>query len=179
MNIEDMQKELAEKIAALDLQRKEEAARFAKEMADRNAIAEIERSERIAHAKAAEEKALAKKKAEAEAEQARKQEELKTRQKMENDLAAAAEAKRIQEEKLEWLLKEIANQEFIEEQHRKSVQIPVAVPCTEETANQIDWENPTAPDNAGNAVKQTDGSTPDTPLMSEHLKRILRQAQRS
>ena len=183
-SIDVLQKQLAERIAALDAQRKEEAERFNKEVAERNALAEIERQERLAAFQKAEEQRAAKKKAEAEAEQKRTQEETRLRKQLESDLAAADEAKRLQQEKLEWLRNEIAKQEFVEEQHRKAIQnAQVAVVVPEDVdPTAIDVENPVAPLNKlapGEAVDGTDGKTPDSPLMSVHLKHILRQATRS
>ena len=95
---------------------------------------------------------------------------------------AAQEAKQSQESKLKWLQEEIAKQEFIEEQHRKAVEstrIAAQQSLKSEATTDINVEHPTAPDNKGNAVAGTDGNTPDTPLMSTHLKQILRQAKRT
>ena len=178
-DIQAMQQQLAERIAALDKQRKDQAEQFAKEVSDRNALAEFERAESLKKYQAIEAERKAKKEAEAEAAQKRAQEELRLRKKLESDLAAADEAKRLQQEKLEWLQNEISKQEFIEEQHRKAMQ-SVSNTVAEEapSSTEINVEHPVAPDNKGEAVHGTDGNTPDHPLMSEHLKHILRQATR-
>ena len=180
MDTAELHKQLEERIAALDKQRKEEAEKFAKEMADRNAQVEMERAESRRKYQELEAQRKAKKEAEALAEQKKAQEELRMRKQLESDLAAADEARRLQQEKLEWLQKEISKQEFIEEQHRKAMQSKaIAVGPTEPISTaEINVENPTAPDNNGNAVQGTAGDTPEHALMSDHLKTILRQANR-
>jgi hypothetical protein len=174
-----LQQELAGRIASLDKQRKEEAEKFAQEVAERNAQVEMERAENLRRYQAMEAERKAKKEAEIEAAQKRAQEELRLRKQLESDLAAADEAKRLQQEKLEWLQNEIARQEFIEEQHRKAMQSPIGAPSVEVDQIETNVENPVAPDNKGEAVQGTDGTTPDHPLMSDHLKTILRQATRT
>jgi len=177
-DVQTLQEQLKERIATLDKQRKEEAERFAQEVADRNALAEMERAENLRKYQALEAERKAKKEAEALAEQKKAQEELRQRKQLESDLAAADEAKRLQQEKLEWLRTAIANQEFIEEQHRKAMQSQSVAPAVESESTEINVEHPVAPDNKGEAVKGTEGETPETPLMSDHLKHILRQATR-
>ena len=177
-DIQAMQQQLAERIAALDKQRKDQAEQFAKEVSDRNALAEFERAESLKKYQAIEAERKAKKEAEAEAAQKRAQEELRLRKKLESDLAAADEAKRLQQEKLEWLQNEISKQEFIEEQHRKAMQSVNFVPEEAPSTFEINVEHPQAPDNKGEAVQGTSGDTPEHSLMSDHLKMILRQATR-
>lgn len=175
-----LEKELRDKIAALDKQRKEEKERFEKEVADRNALAEAERKQRIEeHQKREEEHRQRKEKELAAIAQQKREAESKQR---DAELAsnAAEEAKREQERKLQWLKDEIAKQEFIEEQHRKTLETAKKVPVvpSDGTEPTINVEHPVAPDNKGNAVVGTEGATPETPLMSHHLKQILRQATR-
>ena len=67
-DIQAMQQQLAERIAALDKQRKDQAEQFAKEVSDRNALAEFERAESLKKYQAIEAERKAKKEAEAEAE---------------------------------------------------------------------------------------------------------------
>jgi hypothetical protein len=179
VDVQKLQHDLEERIAALDKQRREEKERYDKEVADRNALAEFERAETLKKHQAREAEFRARKEAEAEAAQKRAQEELRLRKQLESDLAAADEAKRLQQEKLEWLQNEIAKQEFIEEQHRKAMQSQSVAPAAEPDQIEINVEHPVAPDNKGEAVQGTDGSTPDAPLMSDHLKHILRQATRN
>lgn len=179
--LQQLEQQLRDRIEALDKQRKEEAARFEQEVAERNALAQAERSQQLEDHKRREEEHRARKQRELD-EIARQKKETERKQR-EVELAsnAALEAKRLQEEKLEWLKNEIAKQEFVEEQHRKKLEtktIPTAPPPSDEEF-AINVEHPVAPENKGNAVSGTEGSTPETPLMSNHLKTILRQATRT
>jgi hypothetical protein len=182
VNVEELQRQLSERIEALDKQRKEQAEQFSKEVAERAQLAEAERQQRLAEYQEAEKKREAKKaKEEAEA-QERAQEVTRARIALENSLAAAEEARKLQESKLQWLVDEINKQEFIEEQHKKAMQSAATAPPSEPSSTtEINVEHPVPPLNAANpgeAVQGTDGNTPDTPLMSDHLKQILRQATR-
>jgi hypothetical protein len=174
-----LEKQLQERIVALDHQRKEEAERFANEVATRNAVAEMERAENLRKHQEAEYKKRAQKEAKVIAEQQRAQEEFRLRKQLENDLALAEESKRLQQEKLQWLVNEIAKQEFIEEQHRKAMQSQNVNSSEPIDTASINVEHPLAPDNKGEAVQGTEGSTPESPLISAHLKHILRQATRT
>ncbi len=92
---------------------------------------------------------------------------------MEQKQNAADELVRIQRARLEWLQNEIAKVEFMEEQHKKSMESfkeqLVQEPITTETTES----------KPGDPVHGIEGTTPETPLMSQHLKSILRQAQRN
>ena len=178
LDVEILQRQLAERIAQLDKQRKDEAERFNKEAAERLALAELERAAQLSAYQEAEKKRNAKRAAEEEAEQLRVQAARKAQVALENNLAAAEEARRLQEAKLAWLVAEINKQEFVEEQHAKRMQSTTVV-IAEQSATEINVEHPTAPDNLGNAVQGTEGVTPADELMSSHLKHILRQATRS
>ena len=182
LNVEELQRQLQEKIEALDKQRKEEMLRIEAEksawisrQSDTIRIAELERKAQIEEAERQE--------AERTEAFARRDRELAKREhdiEMANN--AAQEAKQSQESKLKWLQEEIAKQEFIEEQHRKAVEstrIAAQQSLKSEATTDINVDHPTAPDNKGNAVAGPDGNTPDTPLMSTHLKQILRQAKRT
>lgn len=178
--IADLEKQLKERIEALDKQRKEEADNYAMEVAQRNAIAEAERLERIEQAKNAAERRKERERKREEEENKRRAESDKIRLEAERALNLAEEARRKQEEKLEWLQNKLAEVEFLEEQHSKTVQSPIVTPSYGLEEN-INIEHPEAPVNIeapGDAVKGTDGNTPNTPLMSVHLKHILRQATR-
>lgn len=178
-SIEELQKQLVEKIATIDKQRKEEAARFEKETTERNQLAEAERQRQLAEYQEHQKRRDEKRRAEEELAAKRVQEERSRRIALENSIAAAEEARKVQEEKLQWLINEINNQEFIEEQHRKSLQSKT--PVTGENPANVNIEHPEAPLNAlapGEAVQGTSGDTPEDNLMSTHLKCILRQAQR-
>jgi hypothetical protein len=179
---EALAQQLTERIKALDKQRLEESERFNKQLAEQQQLAEAERQQRLAAYQEADKKREAKKaKEEAEA-QERAQEATRARIALENSLAAAEEARKLQESKLQWLVDEINKQEFIEEQHKKAMQSAATAPSSEPSSTtEINVEHPVPPLNAANpgeAVQGTDGNTPDTPLMSDHLKQILRQATR-
>lgn len=179
--LEQLEQQLKERIEALDKQRQEEAARFEKEVADRNALAEIERKRQIEEHHLREEEHRARKQKEMDAIESQRRETERKQKEAELASNAAQEAQRQQEEKLRWLREEIAKQEFIEEQHRKRLDAAKQAETSKpvDTTGEINIEHPTAPDNKGNAVKGTEGSTPETPLMSHHLKHILRQAART
>lgn len=182
-SIEELQKKLQEQIAALAEQRQQEAQRVEQHIAQINAEAEIERKQRIEEYKKKEEARLAREKLrEEEAEKERKEIE-KKRFEVEQAANAAAQAQQEQQEKLEWLQNEISKHEFMEEQHRKAIENAKAVAENNSkqkiSQEEINIEHPLAPENQGEAVQGTEGATPDTALMSIHLKRILRQATRS
>jgi hypothetical protein len=183
VDVDSLQRQLTERIEALDKQRKEQAEQFNKEVQERMQLAEAEHQQRLAEYQEAEKKREAKRLKEETEEQERVQEATKARIALENSLAAAEEARKEQEAKLQWLVSEISKQEFIEEQHRKAMQNPTAATVEESTTStEINVEHPVAPlntANPGEAVKGTDGNTPESPLMSDHLKQILRQATRS
>lgn len=182
-SVEELQRQLTERIAALDKQRKEESERFEKELSERTQLADAERQRQLAEYKEQERKRDEKRRQEEEAEALRAKEEREAKIALEISLAKAEEARKAQEEKLKWLVDEINKQEFIEEQHRKSFEgKKAAIPSTVHEESTINVEHPEAPINTahpGEAVQGTDGETPDTPLMSDHLKHILRQATRN
>jgi hypothetical protein len=177
VDVDALQRQLTERIEALDKQRKEQAETFNREVAERETLASAERQQRIAEVEAANRRHAEKEAATKSAEELRSQAAKKAQIALENSLAAAEEARRLQEVKLAWLVGEINKQEFIEEQHHLAMQsAPVAV--AEQPATEINVEHPSAPDNLGNAVQGTTGDTQGE-LMSDHLKHILRQATRS
>jgi hypothetical protein len=179
VNVESLQRQLSDRIEALDKQRKEQAEQFNKEVAERALLADMERAQQVAVYQENERRRNEKKAAEEAAEQLRVREATKAKIALENSLAAAEEARRLQEVKLSWLVEEISKQEFIEEQHKKAMQSPAVVETAVlGDAVEINVEHPAAPDNKGNAVQGTTGDTPENSLMSDHLKQILRQAQR-
>lgn len=178
--IEELQKELSDKIAKLDVERAQASERHYKEQSERRIIEEVDRAKQIAKIKADEAK-FAKRKADQEAEEIRRnKEKVEERMAMEAKQNAADEQIRLYREKLEWLEGEIEKAQFVEEQHRKSLENTMApLPAVEGLS--INVENPVAPlnvANPGEAVEGTDGRTPDSPQMSNHLKMILRQATR-
>lgn len=177
--IQQLEEHLTEKIKALEEQRRQDLIQFEAEkeawrrrQADEVKLANAERIRKIEE----EEKLRA---AQQEEIIAKNREIARREKEIEAANNAAQEAKRQQEEKLEWLRNEISRQEFIEEQHRKALESIKNQVTQEETENKINVEHPVAPDNKGEAVSGTEGETPKTPLMSEHLKQVLRQATRS
>jgi hypothetical protein len=180
--IEDLQAELAEKIEKLDQERKEAAERHVKEREERLIIEEYERAKRIGEIKAAEELHRKRKAADEEERRKRYQEEEAERIAMEQRQNVLDDILAKQKEKLEWLERAISDAEFTEEQYRKTYENSVARPEIAIPSDEIDVEHPVAPVNyvkPGEAVDGTSGDTPSTPLMSQHLKHILRQANRT
>jgi DNA repair exonuclease SbcCD ATPase subunit len=176
--LEQLEQQLKERIEALDKQRQEETVRFEAEkeawrsrQSETAKLIDFERRQKFEEAERADRKRVA------EIEE-QKRELAKRERNIEIAHNAAQEAKRQQEERLEWLKNEIAKQEFAEEQYRKRLETTlIAAPEAVEDAT-INVEHPIAPDNKGNAVVGTEGSTPENNLMSHHLKHILRQAAR-
>lgn len=176
-NIEVLQKNLEEQIAALSEQRRKETLKYEEEKSERSRLADLERKEqleayekRAASLREVERKKLA-------ALDAERREVERIKHEAELALNAQLAAKTEQEARLKWLRDEIAKQEFIEEQHRKTL-APSQETAVEPLSTEINVEHPVAPDNNGEAVAGTDGATPEHPLMSDHLKHILRQATR-
>lgn len=171
--VDELQKILEERIQKLDEDRRRDAELLAKERAEILELAASERNKQLEANRAAEERARHRKVAEQEAEQERIRKTREEQLLLEQKQNAADELVSQQRAKLEWLENEIAKVEFIEEQHQKAMESARSVlqppPVTDETVV-------TKP---GDAVSGTEGSTPETPLMSQHLKSILRQAQRT
>lgn len=178
-NIELLQQQLKEQIEALSEQRRKETLKFEEEAAERNRLADLERKERLeAYEKRANELREVERKKNESLEAERREVE-RLRKASEQALNAQLVAKDLQEKQLKWLRDEIAKQEFIEEQHRKTLDnAKTKEQPTDESPTTINVEHPVAPDNHGEAVEGTTGATPDKPLMSDHLKHILRQATR-
>jgi chromosome segregation ATPase len=178
-SLEELQAALADSIAKLDQERQENARRNKEERENMLLEVEIERKKRLEkhQAQVAEhERQQREKEAAAEA---RRQAEIAERVVSDQKQAALDEALRIQREKLEWLEKAIADAEFTEEQHKKALESQRAVPTLAEESEAVSAEYPQTCANGGAAAAGTDGSTPVNPLMSDHLKNILRQATRS
>lgn len=182
ISIEEMRQQMIEKLAALDKQRREEAEKSSKEREERRFLEEAERAERIRLEKAKQ----------AEFKRKREEEQAEREKAAQAQTAARLELERKQNEQetlneklreqYEYIQNEIAKAEFVEEQHRKRMETEQYKPEDHEEMPQINVENPAAPVNTikpGEAVEGTDGDTPSTPLMSQHLKQILRQASRT
>ena len=83
--------------------------------------------------------------------------------------------------KLSEVQEAIAEAEFSEEKHRKDLDDAKRMRVVVEefpVEDGINVEHPTAPDNKGECVDGVNGLQ-ESPLMSSHLKQILRQANRS
>lgn len=171
--IEELQKALEERIQKLDEERKRNDELLSKERAEMQELAATERSKQLEVNRAAEEKAKQRKIAEQEAENERIRRAREEQLLLEQKQNAADELIKKQRETLQWLEAEIAKVEFIEEQHQKALENSKA------TIQEAAATPETVVTKPGDPVSGTDGSTPDTPLMSQHLKSILRQAQRS
>jgi len=181
--IEELEKQLQERIEALDKQRREEAAKFEEEKARRDALREAEKLEWLEQIRAKESARLEKKRKDEEELEKARQENERIRIEAERALNAADTARIKQEEKLNWLLNRISEVEFMEDQRNKARQNALIVPITEVlNPADINVEHPESPvnkDKPGNAVEGTEGSTPENASMSFHLKQILRQAGRN
>lgn len=184
-SFEDLERQLREQIEALAKQRADETRKVEEHIAQVNAEAELERKQRIEEFRKKEAARLANEKAQQDALEKERKEVEQRKYEAEQASNAAQKAKEEQESRLEWLRNEISKAEFMEERHRKDLADKKAIAeiraqqddiCVTE---EINVEHPTAPDNNGEAVEGTDGDTPETPTMSQHLKHILRQATRS
>ena len=179
MNLEEMQALLQEKIQKLDEERKANALQQAKEREALLLEMDMERKQRLDEYQAKIAQHEAKKRAEEEAREAQRIKDTAARVAEEQKQNVLEETLRLQREKLEWLTNAISEAEFNEEQHRKAIENMKSLPPVEVTGEEVSAEYPQTGEDGGAAVSGTDGSTPDTPTMSQHLKIILRQAQRN
>ena len=178
MNLDELQAELQRKIEKLDEERRLNAEQNAKERAEMLEIAAAERTQQLKAIHAGEEKAKQRKIEQDEAEKERVRKEHIAQAAIEQRLNAAAELERQQREKLEWLINAISEVEFAEDQHRKALEnMKILPPLEAPTGTEVSAEYPQTGAEGGSEV--VDGNTPDTPLMSGHLRMILRQAQRT
>lgn len=179
--VEQLQEQLEKEIAALAEQRRIEAERIEREARLRGEEAAIERQKQIDQYKARQDELHRQK--QAQEERIKEQQRDLARQQAEVEAAknAAQEAKEKQEALLEDLKKRIADAEFAEEQHQKRMEALKAKPAVvAEDPAKINVEHPEAPvntSNPGDAVEGT-GGLEQGPKMSQHLRHILRQAQR-
>jgi hypothetical protein len=181
-SLETLQAQLAERIEKIDQERKERAAAAAKE---REAIlleAELERKARLEEYQAKVAKHEEERKAKEQEAEKQRIAIIAERVASEQKQQALDEALRLQTEKLQWLEKAISDAEFSEEQYRKEQEAQRVRPVVLPENENLNVEHPAAPLNTtspGEAVSGTDGNTPETPLMSAHLRQILRQATRA
>ena len=179
---EDLLAELEATRLRLEEERKNMQSQLQKEREEMLLLAQAERRTQLEAYQAKVDEHERKRKAEEAAAEARRIQEQAARTAAEQVAAQADEQFRLYQEKLEYVEKAIAEAEFSEEKHRKALEDAkrMRVPVDPTFASEdIKVEHPEAPSNAGEAVVGTDGGTPDTPLMSQHLKHILRQATRN
>lgn len=174
--VEDLQKQLQEKIERLDSERAEQLKAFSLEQEQRKIIEAAEREERVKKIKEAEERVTARK-AEIERAESKRQQEAREAQIRADQLAnEQQEIVRQQQEKLDWLTKAIADAEFVEEQHRKTLEnAKVSVHTAVGPIVIEDVERVNAHIITGEAAEGTDGLEVG-PSMSSHLRSILRRA---
>jgi hypothetical protein len=178
--LKELEAALVEHIAKLDEDRRLNAETNAKERAEALEIAAAERTKQLETIRAAEEKARQRKIAEQEHEQERARKEREAQIEIEQRLNAATELERQHREKLERLTQEINKAEFAEELHRKLLENLKTLPPVETIEGaEVSVEYPQTCADGGTSSAGTEGNTPETPLMSQHLRNILRQSQRS
>lgn len=177
--MEELQAQLAEKIEKLDEERRENAKKNQEERERMLLEVEMERKARLEKYQAQIAAHEKEQKAKAEADEARRQRETADRMAAEQKQAALDDTLRLQREKLEWLEKAIAEAEFAEEQHKKSLENSQNIRTTVEEGAAVGAEYPQTCAHGGASAEGTNGDTPETPLMSSHLKSILRQATRN
>lgn len=173
VSVEDLQKQLQEKIERLDSERAEQLKAFGLEQEQRKIIESAEREERVKKIKEAEERVMARKADIERAEIKRQQEAREAQIKAEQLANEQQEIVRKQQEKLDWLTKAISDAEFVEEQHRKTLENAKVVAA--ESAPVDDIEKVNAHIVTGEAAEGTDGLEVG-PSMSSHLRSILRRA---
>lgn len=179
--VDQLKEQLQTKIAELDRVRREETERFSKEREEKRFLEEAARAERVRVEREKQAEHLRRKEKEKQEQAQRVQKETEERIKRESALNETQELNRKLREQYEYIQAEIEKAEFVEEQHRKSMESDIAVAGTFEEASEINVEHPTPPTNhekPGEAVDGTQGLE-NSALMSQHLKHILRQANRN
>jgi outer membrane PBP1 activator LpoA protein len=177
-SLEELQAALAERIQKLDEERRINAEHHAKEQADMLLEAELERKQRIDEYQAKVAVLEARKQAEEAAKEAQRRQELSERLAAEQKQSVLDETLRLQREKLEWLTKATSEAKFNEEKNRKAMENLRVLPAAEPTGEEVSAEYPQTGADGGAAAKGTEGSTPENELMANHLRQILRQANR-
>lgn len=181
-DVDKLREELQTKIAELDKTRQEESKRFDKEREERRFLEEADRAERVRVEQEKQAEHVRRKEKEKEEREKKIQEETKEKLERERVQNEQEELNRKLREQYEFIEAEISKAQFAEEQHRKSLEAKSVTAEEPQTGSEVNVENPTAPVNVlkpGEAVAGTEGDTPSTPLLSQHLKHILRQANRN
>ena len=177
---EELMAELSETQARLAEERKQMHAKLQQEREEMLLVAQAERQEQLVKYQERVAEIERKRKEESDAAEARRIQEVAAKAAADQREAKAAEEYRLYHEKLEEVVKAIAEAEFSEEKHRKDLDDAKRMrPVVEgfPGEDEINVEYPVPPDNKGEAVAGTEGIQ-ESPLMSRHLKHILRQAQR-
>lgn len=170
--IVQLEKVLAEKIEKLDKERAEQLAAFNKEQEQRRIIETQERDERIRKFREAEAVRKTREEERDRAEAARIREAEADRKRVEQKENELQEKIRLQQEKLEWIQREIDKVDFADEQHRKAI----APPVEEKKEEALEDESITnAHIISGEAASGTDGLEVG-PNLSAHLRSLLRRA---
>jgi hypothetical protein len=182
-DIAEIEQELAQRAKQTEKERLAAVEKHTRELGELQAARLAEIAVENALIRTNEEKWRKERQAAAEAEEQRKREETASRIRIEYEQNAMAENLRLQKEGAERLIRELENTEFLEEQYRKSLE-PTKLPDLRAGSHkfEINIEHPEAPVSAvepGGAVGGTSGETPSNPEMSDHLKHILRQAERT
>lgn len=175
---EELMQDLVDTQAKLEQERKQMAAQLQKEREEMLLLAQAERRSQLEAYQAKVDEHERRRKAEEEAAEARKVQETAARVNAEQAAAKADEQFRLYHAKLAEVQEAIAEAEFSEEKHRKTLDDAKRMRVVVEdfpVEDGINVEHPIAPDNKGEAVEGT-GGLQENPLMSQHLRRILRQA---
>jgi chromosome segregation ATPase len=167
-SLAELELEITQRAEQTDKERLAEVEKHAKELAEFQMKEQAEIVAANARSKAVEEHVEQQKRNKAIAEGIAKQTETASRVRLEAEQNAKDEELRHRKEQAERLRKEIERATFLDEQHAKNMKdleykAPLVEVDTEDTSHLT-----------GEAAVGTDGSTPDTPEMSAHLKRILR-----
>ncbi len=180
-SLEELQAALEATKKKLEEERKQMAEQLKKEREEMLLLAQAERSAQLEVYQKKMEALEHKRKAEEEAAEKRRAQELTARLAAEQAQYKADEEYRKYHEKLEEVKSQIAEAEFQEEKHRKALEdakhaqvVPEAFPVDD----NITSDYPQTGAEGAQAAAGTEGHTQETPLMSQHLKQILRQAHR-
>jgi len=167
-SLTELELEIAQRAKQTDKEHLAEAEKHAKELAEIQMKEQAEIAEINARNKANTDRVEKQKRDKEASESAAKQAETASRVRLEaeqNARDAAIQAKKKQAERLR---KEIERAVFLDEQHAKNMK-DLEYKAAPTEVGKEDTRHLT-----GEAAPGTDGSTPDTPEMSAHLKRILR-----
>lgn len=181
LTVDELRKQLSDQLETLAKKRKEETEQMTKEKEEKLLIEQAERAEKIRIEREKQSEHKRRVEAERVERESKIQKETAERLEFERKQNETEELNRQLREKLEYIQNEIHRAEFVEEQHRKTRENNTVVISQTRPTGEINVEYPTAPLNAnkpGEAVDGTDGLETG-PLMSQHLKHILRQASRA